>query len=211
FDPEEKFPSEIDTVVADDVFPTKTAMWVFVVTLGFSVLYFVYTIHFARALDAMGIKDKVQLGNMSAIASTAVPLGALIFKLVSKRPFWQQMALIFFFFAVGLTGIGLAKEATTAVTVGWIQQLGCGMTIPVLVAWALNLFPVKYRGRGMGFWTSAFFLGQFLNPAFVSTISSFSGGIQPTFVAVGGICTVVFLLIMIAPKSSPAHPNGGVK
>jgi MFS family permease len=134
---------------------------------------------------------------MSAIASTAVPLGALIFKLVSKRPFWQQMALIFFFFAIGLSGIGLAKDATSAVTVGWIQQLGCGMTIPVLVAWALSLFPVEYRGRGMGFWTSAFFLGQFLNPVFVSGIARFSGGVQPSFLSVGILCGVIFILIVL--------------
>ncbi len=209
FEPQEKFTSEIDEISTDSKFPIKTAILVFFVTLFFSVLYFVYTIHFARALDYMGIKDKIQLGNMSAITSTAVPLGALIFKLVSKRPFWQQMALIFFFFAIGLSGIGLAKDTTTAMSVGWIQQLGCGMTIPVLVAWALNLFPVQYRGRGMGFWTSAFFLGQFLNPVFVSGISKFSGGVQPTFLVVGIICAVVFVGIVVAPKS-PSAPDGGV-
>lgn len=108
FEPEEKFTSEIDMVSTDTAFPTKTTIFVFTVTLFFAILYFVYTIHFSLALDAMGIKDKVQLGNMSAIASTAVPIGALVFKLVSKRPFWQQMALIFFFFSIGLTGIGLS-------------------------------------------------------------------------------------------------------
>lgn len=196
FEPEEKFTSEIDTISTDAVFPTKTTIFVFTVTLFFAILYFVYTIHFSLALDAMGIKDKVQLGNMSAIASTAVPIGALVFKLVSKRPFWQQMALIFFFFSIGLTGIGLSRDTTTALAVGWIQQLGCGMTVAVLVAWALNLFPVQYRGRGMGFWTSAFFLGQFLNPVFVSSITKFSGGILATFVAVGAICTVIFIAII---------------
>jgi MFS family permease len=201
FEPEDKFTSNIDKIVEHNKFPVNTTIWVFVVSLFFSILYFVYTIHFSRALDGMGIKDKVQLGNLSAIASTAVPLGALIFKLVSKRPFWQQMALIFFFFAIGLTGIGLAKDANTAVTLGWIQQLGCGMTIPVLVAWALNKFPVQFRGRGMGFWTSAFFLGQFVNPIFVSGITKFSGGVLATFVVVGVLCGGIFLTILIAPKS----------
>jgi MFS family permease len=196
FEPQEKFSSETDNDLSIDVqFPTRTAIFVFIVTLFFAILYFVYTIHFSRALDSMGIKDKIKLGNMSAITSTAVPLGALIFKLVSKRPFWQQMALIFFFFAIGLTGIGLAKDATSAMTAGWIQQLGCGMTIPVLVAWALSLFPVQYRGRGMGFWTSAFFLGQFVNPIFVSGITKFSGGLLPTFVTVGVICGVICVVI----------------
>lgn len=197
FEPEEKFTSEIDTISSDIKFPVKTAVMVFLVTLGFSIIYFVYTIHFSRAIDNMGIKDPKQVGNLGAIASTAVPLGALIFKLVSKRPFWQQMALMFLFFTVGLSGIGLAKDANSAVAVGWIQQLGCGMTIPVLVAWALSLFPVEYRGRGMGFWTSAFFLGQFVNPIFVSTLGKFVGDVQSTFLATGIMCGVVLVIILI--------------
>lgn len=196
FEPTIKITSAIDEESNSDGFPTRAAIQAFLITLFFSILYFVYTIHFSLALDAMGIKDKVELGNMSAIASTAVPIGALIFKLVSKRPFWQQMALIFLFFTIGLVGIGTAKDVQTAIVVAWVQQLGCGMTVPVLVAWALNLFPVKYRGRGMGFWTSAFFLGQFLNPFFVSTITKFSRGVQATFMTVGVMCGVVFLFIV---------------
>lgn len=188
-------------------FPTRTVVIMFTITLLFSILYFVYTIHFSRALDAMGIKDKVLLGNLSAIASTAVPLGALIFRLVSKRPFWQQMALIFFFFAIGLTGIGLATDATSAIAVGWIQQLGCGMTIPVLVAWALSILPAEYRGRGMGFWTSGFFLGQFVNPVFMSAVQNLSGGLLPAFRTVGILCGVILVGIVgynLVMKKAPA-------
>ena len=74
------------------------------------------------------------------------------------------------------------------------------MTIPVLVAWALSLFPVEYRGRGMGFWTSAFFLGQFVNPIFVSTLGKFVGNVQSTFLATGIICGVVLVIILVASK-----------
>ncbi len=195
FEPQEKFISEIDKTNTEG-FPVKSAVIAFIITLFFSILYFVYTIHFSRALDGMGIKDKQQLGNMSAIASLAVPLGAIVFKLVSKYPFWQQMALIFFFFTIGLTGIGLSTTPTMAIITGFIQQLGCGMTVAVLVTWALNLFPVNYRGRGMGVWTSAFFLGQFLNPVFVSSVGYFSGSLLNTFVSVGIMCGLIFIGIV---------------
>lgn len=197
FEPQEKFKSDVDEMITNTKFPVNTAIKVFIVTLGLSVLYFVYTIHFSRALDGMGIKDPKQVGNLGAIASTAVPLGALIFKLVSKHPHWRQIGLIFILFSIGLVGIGLAKDATSAVTVGWIQQLGCGMTIPVLIAWALSLFPVEFRGRGMGVWTSAFFLGQFLNPVFVSTVSKFAGGVLPTFLVTGIICAIIVVVILV--------------
>lgn len=176
--------------------PWKTIGLIFSVTLIFAVLYFVYTIHFSLALDAMGIKDKKQLGNMSAIASTAVPLGALIFRAVAHRPTWQQIALIGIFFTIGLIGIGLSKDGVTAITVGWVQQLGCGMTIPVLVAWALKILPEHFRGRGMGFWSSGFFLGQFLNPVFVSFATKMSGGLLPAFVTTGVICLIVTVILV---------------
>lgn len=178
-------------------FPVKTMLTIFCITFTFAVLYFVYTIHFSLALDQMGIKDKVQLGNMSAIASTAVPIGALIFRLFSKRAFWQQMTLIFFFFTIGLTGIGMAKGETEVLIMGWIQQLGCGMTIPVLTSWALTILPPQYRGRGMGIWTSGFFLGQFLNPVFVSFIRNVTGGVLETFALVGGVCFVVMVSLLV--------------
>ncbi|MFV5703698.1 MFS transporter [Flavobacterium sp. XS2P12] len=196
-------PSLKNTVVQESIvekamaYPVKTMLTIFLITFTFAVLYFVYTIHFSLALDQMGIKDKIKLGNMSAIASTAVPLGAIIFRYVAKRPFWQQMALIFFFFTIGLTGIGLAKDETTVLIMGWIQQLGCGMTIPVLTSWALTILPPQYRGRGMGIWTSGFFLGQFLNPVFVSLIRNVSGGVLQTFALVGGICFVVMVSLLV--------------
>lgn len=178
-------------------FPLQLVLSIFLITFTFAVLYFVYTIHFSLALDEMGIKDKIQLGNMSAITSTAVPLGAIIFRYVAKRPFWQQLALIFFFFTIGLTGIGLATDTTSVMIMGWIQQLGCGMTVPVLISWALNILPAQYRGRGMGFWTSGFFLGQFLNPVFVSFLRNVSGSLLQTFVTVGIICFVVLIAILV--------------
>jgi MFS family permease len=196
FEPTVKMANDEDSQATSQDFPSKTVAFIFSVTLVFAVLYFVYTIHFSLALDAMGIKDKKMLGNLSAIASTAVPIGALVFRLVSSRPVWQQIAIIGISFAIGLTGIGLATDVNTAVAVAWIQQLGCGMTIPVLIAWALKVLPVEFRGRGMGFWTSGFFLGQFLNPFFVSGLRSVSGGLLPAFVTTGIICLVATVILV---------------
>jgi MFS family permease len=196
YEPPVKAVQKEEFALNQEEFPWKTVGLLFTMTLIFAVLYFVYTIYFSTALDAMGIKDKKQLGNMSAIASTAVPLGALIFRAIAHRPTWQQIALIGVFFTIGLVGIGLSRDATTAMTVGWIQQLGCGMTIPVLVAWALKILPEQFRGRGMGFWSSGFFLGQFLNPVFVSFATKMSGGLLPAFVTTGVICLIVTVILV---------------
>ncbi|MBD0376988.1 MAG: MFS transporter [Flavisolibacter sp.] len=178
-------------------FPYKTVAIVALSTLFIATLYFVYTIHFSRVLDEMGIKDKIKLGNASAIASFGVPVGALIYRLVYKRPAWQQIALVFLLFAIGLSVIGFAKNVNTAIAGAWIQQLGAGMTIPVLIGWALHVIPVEYRGRGMGFWTSGFFLGQFVNPVYVSLVKNTTGSLGAAFVTTGIICLSIALLLII--------------
>lgn len=175
-------------------FPVKTIVKLYALTLTASTIYFVYTLHFSLALDELGVKDKAVLGNMSAIASTAVPVGALIFKLISNRPIWQQLFLISLCIGTGLCAIGLTTNTTYAVAGAWIQQLGCGMTIPVLIAWGLKTVPVEYRGRGMGFWSSGFFLGQFLCPVIVSGARQVFGSLLAVFSAFGILCLALCLV-----------------
>ena len=43
--------------------------------------------------------------------------------------------------------------------------------LPTLISWALARYPLEHRGRGMGFWGAAFFLGQFLNPPVMTAIA----------------------------------------
>lgn len=177
-------------------FPTNTVIKVFIVTLLFSILYFVYTIHFSLVLDEIGIKDQKQIGSISAIASLAVPLGAFAFKLVANRPIWQQIAMVLLGLSIGLIGIGQSKDVTTLTVFALFQQLACGMTIPVLINWALKILPVDYRGRGMGFWNSGFFLGQFLNPFFMASVRGATGSLLQTFTTFGIVCLVAMGIII---------------
>ena len=198
FEPANKMGGAEQTITGNNMgFPYKAVTVVALTTLLIATIYFVYTIHFSLVLDEMGIKDRVKLGNASAIASVGVPVGAIIYKLIYKRPSWQQISLIFLLFAVGLSIIGFAKDSNTAIAGAWIQQMGSGMTIPVLISWALSVIPAEYRGRGMGFWTSGFFLGQFLNPVFVNFVQKASGSLGAAFITTGTICLLIGLLIVI--------------
>jgi MFS family permease len=160
-------------------------------TLLASTLYFVYTLHFSLALDSMGITDGQKIGNYSAIASIAVPFGAILFRLISKKNIQFQFAILFFLVGLGLVFIGLAFNIQTVVAAAWIQQLGGGMAIPVLIAWSLRKVPAEFRGRGMGFWTSGFFLGQFISPLLVSAVQGLTGDLLIAFIVFGVICLFI--------------------
>jgi len=133
-----------------------------------------------------------------------VPLGAILFKLVSARGTAFQFTLLFALLGLGMVGIGLAPEPRIAVAFAFVQQLGAGMVIPVLIGWGLRELPAQYRGRGMGLWTSAFFLGQFVSPIFVSLLRGWTGGLLHAFVASGVICIAIALgnrLLQRAPAA----------
>lgn len=180
-----------------NLIPKKLIGQLYLLTLSTSIIYFVYTLHFSMALSEIGIHDNVELGNLSAIASLAVPIGALLFKLMSKRTIQFQLFFISLLLGIGMYGIGISKSSNEVVVYAFLQQLACGMTIPVLVAWGLNIIPIEFRGTGMGFWSSGFFLGMFICPIVVSFISNQMGGIVAAFKFFGLLCLILTLTNLI--------------
>jgi MFS family permease len=172
-------------------FPTVLMSRIAMTTLVLAAVYFVYTLQFALALDVMGVKDGGAIGTYSGIAAIGVPVGAILFRFIARRSTVFQFTLVFTLLGLGMIGIGLNLGVRATVALAWIQQLGSGMTIPVLISWSLRELPVQFRGRGMGWWASAFFLGQFVSPLFVSFITRWSGGLLNTFVVAGCLCVAI--------------------
>ncbi|MFG6428956.1 MFS transporter [Roseateles sp. LYH14W] len=190
-------------------FPTALMLRIAGATFVLAALYFVYTLQFSLALDAMGLKQTHRIGNYSAVASLAVPLGAILFKLLSKRSSALQFTVLFLLLGVGMVGIGLSHDINTVVGFAFVQQLGAGMCIPILIGWGLRELPDQFRGRGMGWWTSAFFLGQFLSPLFVTLARGWTGGLLQTFVAAGALCIAIALAQALLARRAPAPVLSG--
>jgi MFS family permease len=90
----------------------------------------------------------------------------------------------------GLLGMGLAKTVPMLIGSVVVQQTGAGMTVASLIAWAQTKLPFEHRGRGMGIWTTCFFLGQFSSPWLVARIEHVSGDVQSAF-AIAGLAGIV--------------------
>lgn len=196
---------------AAEQFPRALMLRLMVTTFVLSALYFVYTLQFSLALDALGLKEIHKIGNYSAVASAAVPLGAVVFKLLSKRSAQLQFTVLFMLLGTGLAGIGLSKDLHTVVGFAFVQQIGAGMCIPILIGWSLREMPEQFRGRGMGLWTSAFFLGQFLSPFLVTLVRGWTGGLLQTFVACGLVCIAIALGNLVFNRRGPAAVPGLVR
>lgn len=167
-------------------FPTRAVALYGVVTLFASTLYYVFIIQGGLAFREVGVDSPARVGSLIALASLGVPVGALIFGWIGKRLMSLQIFCFFAFLGVGLAGIGLAPDYESMMVVLVIQQMGAGMTIPILIAWAQSKLPFAHRGRGMGIWASCFFLGQFTSPFFVAGAKAVTGGtVQAAFLTMG--------------------------
>lgn len=188
-------------------FPFARAAMLCVVTLFIAVIYFVQPINFSLVLKELGVDNPRAIGLISAVPSFGVPMGSIVFKLTSRYGANVQMGLALVLYAVGLGGIGMAGSFQEALGFAFLQQMGSGIVVPGLIAWAQNQFSFEHRGRGMGVWTSAFFIGQFISPAVVNAVRGTANGLQPAFVM---FSIAAFLGACLAVLQARRQPAGSV-
>jgi MFS family permease len=198
------------TAAAGLPFPYTVALAVCGVTVLLSTIYYVQVIHFSVLLKDLGVLDPQSIGLAMAIPSLGVPIGAVLFKLTTRYGVRSQIELVFVGYCIGLGGIGLAPDYKIALAFAFVQQLANGIIVPALVAFAQSSFSFEHRGRGMGWWASAFFVAQFLSPAVVNAVRGLFGGLQPAFVVFGviaGIGAIVTVLVRGrgAPQAASAR------
>jgi MFS family permease len=58
-----------------------------------------------------------------------------------------------------------------------LNGLGSGLLIPTLLAMTMERLPFELRGRGMGIYMGAFFIGQFVSPIVVTVLAKQAGGL----------------------------------
>ncbi|MEK8026890.1 MFS transporter [Pseudaquabacterium rugosum] len=181
-------------------FPSGLMVRLALTTFGLSSVYFVYTLQFSLALDQMGIRTGSELGFYTALASIGVPVGSLLFRKIAGQSHTLQFSVLFVLLGIGLTGIGLALGLEATMAFAFVQQLAAGMTIPILIGWSLRELPERFRGRGMGWWCSAFFLGQFVSPFLVTGVRQLTGGLLQAFVVFGVVCIAIALANVVLSR-----------
>ena len=189
-------------------FPAASVALIGVVTLVASALYYVFIISGSLAWREVGVMDPARIGQLTAIPSLFVMLGALIFRLMGGKPHKAQLATFFGLMGLGLAGIGLAPDWRWLVAAVIVQQTGAGMAVPTIIAWAQSKLPFEHRGRGMGIWTACFFFGQFSSPWLVHQTENLVGTMQGAFLAAGLVGIVV--AIVIGLTRTPHRPQPSV-
>lgn len=180
-------------------FPVRTAVAYCGVTLFCSVIYYVFIVQSGLAFKAIGVGSSANLGLLIGAASLGTPIGAALFNILSRKLAGVGLvAVLLTLLGLGMIGMGLSPNIQTMAAFGFLQQIGAGLTVTALIFWVSRLLPPEHRGRGFGYWSSAFFAGQFLSPLAVGAVQSAVGGILATFLTMGVIGLVGAIVLVVA-------------
>lgn len=169
------------------------------------LIYYVFIVNGSLAWAEIGVRDPMAVSRATFWPSMFVMAGAALFRVVSRYSSAAQIAVFMLLFAVGLGGIGLARDVPQLQLALILQQTAAGMSVPTLIAWAQSKFGFAHRGRGMGLWTSAFFLGQAVSPIVVGMIAGSTGTMQGAFFVAGVAALALAGGAMVASLRRP-HP-----
>lgn len=176
-------------------------------TLACALIFYAAPLSMSLRLAELGVMKPAQAGLVIGLAGLGIPVGAMLSRKLANWPLVRVMAMI-----TGLAGFGLVIAGTVGTTaqVGaamFVNQVGCGLMMPTLFSWCLSGLPFEHRGKGSGFFTSAFFLGQFFSPMTMIALADHGRGIAFSFVAAGCICLLATAILCLQRASTATIVN----
>jgi hypothetical protein len=180
-------------------FPWRPTLLVCGVTVLFSMVFFVQAVQHGRIFGDMGVASPERISVLVTIASLGTVAGGYLFKRLAGVSIALRLAISMALYGVCYVGVAWAPNASIGLPLDALGQIGGGLLLPALIAWALQHYRFEHRGRGMGLWGGAFFLGQFLSAPLVALIGNAAGSFLASVAVIGTICLVVAALLAASP------------
>lgn len=187
-------------------FPWAKMAMIVLITIYGSVFFYTVQIQAPSGLAALGLTSPAERGFLTSIASIGVPLGTFLYSRIGPK--WPVGRLLLAEFALLSLGFALMGKAGTVpgFLVGcFINQIGAGLLLPTLLVWSMSILSFEIRGRGTGFWQSAFALGQFLSPLVVTFAGQRTGGLLGAFMTLSFAALGGVVIALIASRMHGNH------
>jgi MFS family permease len=126
----------------------------------------------------------------------------VVFSRFSQTPIAILIAIEFTIIAIGFFGMGWAPSVGVMMIFCFINQFGCGLTLPTMLTWVMRQLNFEQRGRGAGIFSGYQNGGQFVGPQLLTYLAVVytAGAIKPAFSLVGwgALLVVIGAIIAIA-------------
>ncbi|MEV4947150.1 MFS transporter [Streptomyces sp. NPDC053755] len=191
-------------------FPVRRMAGICLLTVFGAVVFYTVPVEMAYLLDEQGVVSTGAIGAVTAVASAATVLGSVVFTRLSPRR-RHRLPVLFAVCAAGFLLMGIADSLPLLIAGAVVNCVGTGLLLPSLVTRAMSRLEFADRGRGMGLWTAAFFLGEFLCPLVLLGTKGPAGSLAAAVAVLGaGTAAVAALLLLPGRRArvAAALPTG---
>jgi MFS family permease len=195
WEPERDHAASAQDGAGSAAFPWRATMFVCGVTVLFSMVFFVQAVQHGRIFADMGVASPERISVLVTIASLGTVAGGYLFKRLAGVPIALRLAASMALYGVCYVGVAWAPSPSVGLPLDALGQVGGGLLLPALIAWALTHYRFEHRGRGMGLWGGSFFLGQFLSVPLLTLIEGAAGTFLAGVAVVGATCLGAALLL----------------
>ena len=183
--------------------PWKALTPLLLTTLGVAIFFYTAIVKLGDILLLSGDVTPGVIGGIGAIFNIGVMLGTFLFMKLKKTSSGPKLLAIgMLFFTIGYGGMGLSGSFAMTVLFVLISSLGAGLLLPTMLTWVMSILPPNVRGRGTGFWTGMFFLGQFVAPLVAVALYKPVGGLSNVLLVYGIVAAGLMVIAAISSRGA---------
>lgn len=180
-------------------FPLRSLSVICAMTILVALGFFIVPVQTGFLLEHIGIDSPQRIGMAIGLGHSAVFLGALLFRRLSRFGPGLLLALGFLISGAGILMLANAADYRTVILAVMVNGLGGGLALPTVLSWALSTLSIEHRGKGTGLFNAGFFGGQFASPLLVMALSGVADGRVGAVALVGWGLLLAALVSLIAP------------
>jgi MFS family permease len=156
--------------------PVGLIAFIYSIMIGTMIIFYIVPVQLPFHLAELTGASASQSGMAISVLLFSYAISSLQYGRVKAHlDHIQVLILAFGITAAGLTLVSIANGWTLIVIGLLLKGIGMGLLVPNLNVWVAEESPVAIRGRVMGGFTTALFLGQFLSPIISQPVSTAYG------------------------------------
>lgn len=185
-------------------FPFAVVLPLALTTVFVGVSFYTVIVQLGPILQMSDDVPPIAIGLIGAVCNIAVTIGAVAFHKSGREAGAGLLGLGLAISAIGYAGAGLSGSLPLIAASLIFASVGSGIMLPNMLTWTMRSLPPESRGRGLGLWTGAFFLGQFLAPIVATAVTGATGGLATALIVFAGALALAAGSTLLVTRAAPA-------
>jgi MFS family permease len=183
--------------------PVQLMFFLYAVMIAVQIIFYLIPVQLPFFLQDLTGANASESGLALAAMTLFIALGSLQYARLSARfDHFQVLSYSFLMIGAGYLLISFASGLVMVIVGLVLAGAGLGFLTPNLNVWLANETPASLRGRVLGGFTTALFLGQFISPLVGQPISA-QVGISGLYLAAGAMVLVLIPIARVTGRLVP--------